>query len=73
MAQQIICNIEMPEVGISYISDSKEALLQDRLVAAELSLITLAKHIREVRSQLWLPCPHVVSILAASDEPQAGP
>jgi len=72
MAEQIICNIVRPEVGISYIPESKEALLPDRLAAAELSLITLAKHICDIRSELGLPCPPIVDNLAKSDLWQAG-
>lgn len=72
MAEQIICNIVRPAVGIGYIAETPEAGLKDRLAAAELSLISLAEHIREVRATLGLPCPQIVVDLAQSELWQSG-
>ena len=66
MAEQIIRNIVRPEVGIGYTAETPEAGLTDRLAAAELSLITLAEHIRQMRATLGLPCPQIVADLAGS-------
>lgn len=67
MAEQIIINVVRPEVGITYRPESPEAELPDRLAAAELALHALARHVRELSSQLGRACPPVVERLAASD------
>ena len=67
MTEQIIINIVRPDIGIAYRPESHEAELADRLAACELALHALARHVRELRGMLGLPCPDVVENLAASD------
>ena len=67
MAEQIICNIVRPEVGVGYIAESPEWEKADKLAAAEISFTTLAKFIRQTREELGLPCPSLVSLVADSD------
>ena len=54
-------------MGIQYNRASPEAEPRDMVAASELSLHALARHVREMRANLGLPCPTVVLNLADSD------
>ena len=73
MAEQVLLNIERPDVGITYTPASLEAEAGDELAAAELGLHALARHAVALRSQLGLRVPAIlVAVIEAETFKELG-
>ena len=67
MPEQIIITIARPEVKIEYRSESPEAEAADRFAAANLAFHAHAKWMRDLYTELGVPCPDDVIHIVDSD------
>ncbi len=67
MPEQIIVNIERPEVGIVYHPASHEAAPEDEIAACVLGIHTIARHVHNLSTMRGLQCPPEVELVLATD------
>ena len=65
--EQIVCVVDRPRVVIRYVPPHKDCDALDRLAAAELALVALARHTIELRAEHGLPVKGLIMQVASSD------